>query len=124
MDIDHLIATSKTIKMRDIISYRKKTVNVKECGDFIYLYYHRHILTVINKNMVNDEIYVETTLKNIHDGEISGKIISLLVSSDSCQKMLKQKSYNRILSCEFNCVWVGVLNEIIIGNDLGIMIHF
>lgn len=79
-------------------------------GDLIYLYYHEHILAAFDKETM--------------DVDIDVRIILFLALGDTCQKMLKQKCYDKILSNEMlYCIWFNVLNEIITRKDLGIVIN-
>lgn len=123
MDIDYIITTSDTIRMRDIIPDNKKIVNMEEVGDSIYLFYHEHVLMTFGKESMDDEIDVWRIFKSIRNGRISAKVLLFLALSDTCRRVLKQKYYDKILNnAALHCFMFNVLNEIVIRNDLGIII--
>lgn len=125
MDLDHLIKTRDYILLSDLLAANKNVENVNFEESFICFNYCGRKYVGFPPNA---KIKTSLFLKGIENGDIFFDhkmfVIFSLESSSICRTMLKQKSYDKIVSHTYGSfdLWAAVLNIVVTENDLGIII--
>lgn len=127
MDIDHLIKTRDCVLLSELVTANKNVKITHTEGHPLYFDYCGQKCVSADPGK---KIKISLLLKGLENGDTifhcEMLVILFLDSSSVCRRLLKQKSYDRIINraigwtCSY--FWIALLNIVVAENDLGLIV--